>query len=309
MAFSIYLGTTNPIVNATIISGMTSFLDIANRSGRPHQRILDPYGHSLSPFGGKGNFRLGMHNALERELTEIARLCGLNARQQDPEVFGSVIPPGPGRDAYARAAREAKTRGNRGGIVPDITIKNFPSEDGALPRTRIYEVKTFGHTAHYGNAGPSPVSRRDAKIPGEYEAKARAADVKYCHTARGTDGPVLLRLRALAPVNGLVVGANGEWSRGVDSFIADAARVASANPERFGCCHGPEQARGVIAAMARERLGRVALRAAAQVRIAALLAITGRPGVEPGTHEHRGHRIHDEWDRGRCNTHVPFPAQ
>jgi hypothetical protein len=152
------------------------------------------------------------------------------------------------------------------------------------------------------------VTQRDAQIPGEYEHNARAADEKYCGTARGEDGPILRRLRVLAPVKGLVVGANGEWSRGVDTFIDDVARVASANPERFGCCHGPDQARGAIAAMARERVGRVALRAAAQVRIAALLAITGRPGAEPGVHRHPGYRTHDEWDRARDSTYVSFPV-
>ena len=64
-----------------------------------------------------------------------------------------------------------------------------------------------------------PVERRDAKIPDDYVKLARATDEKHCGTQAGADGPVLRRLRALAPIHGIVVGANGEWSRGVSTFI------------------------------------------------------------------------------------------
>jgi hypothetical protein len=310
MAFCIYMGISNPGIETEINGGMTEYPDKINRSGRPTIRTLDPYGQSLSLYGAKGNFRLGMHNAVERELTEVARTCGLDPVRQDPIVFGGAIPVGPARDSYARAVRTARKTGNRnrGGLVPDVTIRNFPTIDGGLPQTRIYEVKTFGHKENrYGVQGAlKPVERRDAEIPGEYETLARATDRKHCGTEAGAEGPVLRRLRALAPIRGIVVGANGEWSRGMDTFIADVAQVASVNPERFGCCHGPEQAQGVIAAMARDRLGRVALRAAAQVRVAALLAITGRSGADPGAHRGSARGTHDEWDRARDNTHVPF---
>ena len=261
-------------------------------------------------YGLKGNFRFGMHDSMEREFTLTARLCGLEVVRQDSEIFGAVIPVGPERDRYARAVREGRRNGNKGGIVPDITVRNFPASDGALPCTRIYDVKTFGHKEEwYGTAGGAkPVEQRDATISAEYERLARAADVRHCGTPVGDDGPILHRLRELAPVYGLVIGANGEWSRGVDTFISDIAGVACANPERFGCCQGPEQARGVIAAMARDRLGRIALRGAAQVRIAALSAVTGVRGRGPGPHAH-GHRLQgtqDEWDRVRDNTHVPY---
>jgi hypothetical protein len=86
------------------------------------------------------------------------------------------------------------------------------------------------------------VERRDAKIPDDYVKLARATDEKHYGTQAGADGPVLRRLRALAPIQGIFVGASGEWSRGVSTFISDVVRVASANPERFGCCHGQEQA-------------------------------------------------------------------
>jgi hypothetical protein len=147
MAFCIYMGISNPGIETEINGGMTEYPDKINRSGRPTIRTLDPYGQSLSLYGAKGNFRLGMHNAVERELTEVARTCGLDPVRQDPIVFGGAIPVGPARDSYARAVRTARKTGNRnrGGLVPDVTIRNFPTIDGGLPQTRIYEVKTFGH--------------------------------------------------------------------------------------------------------------------------------------------------------------------
>jgi hypothetical protein len=310
MAFSIYLGTTNPSIEAVIESGMFEFRDKNSSNGQPTVRRLDPYGHSLSLYGGKGNFRVGMHNSVESELALVGKLCGLDVVRQDSEVFGGAIPTRHQRDQYARETRQTRMAGNagRGGIIPDLTVRNFPAVDGDLPRTRLYEVKTMGHIRAWYEVQSSlgdPVTRRDAKISGDYENLARTADVKYCGTPVGADGPLLLRLRQLAPVNGLVVGANGEWSRGVDTFIADISKVASSNPERFGCCHGEEQARAVIAAMAKDRIGRVALRGAAQVRVAALLAITGRAGADPGANRHNTPDTHDEWDRAGGNAPAP----
>ena len=72
-------------------------------------------------------------------------------------------------------------------------------------------------------------------------------------------------------------------------------------------CHeyGQEQAQGVIAAMVRDRLGRASLRGAAQVRVAALLAITGQPGTDPGDFRRGARGTQDEWDRARDAAFVP----
>jgi hypothetical protein len=54
--------------------------------------------------------------------------------------------------------------------------------------------------------------------------------------------------------------------------------------------------------MVRVRLGRASLRGAAQVRVAALLAITGQPAGD----FRRGDRgTQDEWDRARGDAFVP----
>ena len=46
-------------------------------------------------------------------------------------------------------------------------------------------------------------------------------------------------------------------------------------PERFGCCHGSDQACGVIAGFVRRAFGRASLRGVARIRKAALAAILG----------------------------------
>ena len=44
-------------------------------------------------------------------------------------------------------------------------------------------------------------------------------------------------------------------------------------PKCFGCCHGSDQARGVIANFVRRAFGRTSLRGVARIRQAALAAI------------------------------------
>jgi len=46
-------------------------------------------------------------------------------------------------------------------------------------------------------------------------------------------------------------------------------------PERFGCCHCSDQARGVIASFVRRAFGRTSLRGVARIRKASLAAILG----------------------------------
>ena len=117
---------------------MTFLIDKTTKTGRPYERTLDPYGRSLSLYGAKGNFRVGMNNAVGRELATTAKMCGLDAMRQGPEVSGGAIPVGPARDSYARSVREAKNGGNRGGLAPDLTTRTFPAADGSLPRTRAF---------------------------------------------------------------------------------------------------------------------------------------------------------------------------
>ena len=86
----------------------------------------------------------------------------------------------------------------------------------------------------------------------------------------GPPGPALTLLRSLPPVTGLGVGSAGEFSREVGQFISAVAEKGAVVPERFGCYHGSDQARGVIASFVRRALGRTSLRGVARIRQAAL---------------------------------------
>jgi len=86
---------------------------------------------------------------------------------------------------------------------------------------------------------------------------------------------VLTLLRSLPPFTGLGVGFAGEISRGVGQFISAVAEKGKVVPERFGCCRGSDQARGVIANFVRRAFCRTSLRGVARIRQAALAAILG----------------------------------
>ena len=57
-------------------------------------------------------------------------------------------------------------------------------------------------------------------------------------------------------VEAFSVGAFGETNRAVHAFLNVLADKGSDAPERFGCCHGKEQAKGVVAQFLGRRLGR-----------------------------------------------------
>jgi len=80
---------------------------------------------------------------------------------------------------------------------------------------------------------------------------------------------------ALPPVTGLGVVFAGEFSREVGQFISAVAEKGTVVPERFGCCHGSDQARGVVAGFVRRAFGRTSLRGVARIRQAPLAAILG----------------------------------
>jgi hypothetical protein len=249
-----------------------------DRGGRPYFRPLDVYGQELSLYGGVGNKRYTAHNALERSLSGILRAVGVLTICQDVQQFAVVIPAGAQRAAYLRAAAGGDRAPGRphGGVVSDLHTPSFAGRDGTS-RNLNFDVKTFGYKPdeYHVRTAKTPAQVHGDAVPRQYELKCLAADERYCGCAHGVPGPLSALLETLGPVIGLAFGAYGEWSRQVDEFITDAAFVGSLVPEEFGCCHGTEQARGVIVSWARTRLARVSLREAAHVRIAALAATLG----------------------------------
>ncbi len=185
----------------------------------------------------------------------------------------------------------------------------MPRQGGSPVAQQPLEVKTASLCdQHAYQDDGRPVDALAEKVPGWYEAKARRLDAEFCGTPRDEEGPVLRRLRELPPIWALAFGAFGEWSRGVDRFVAEVSHHASLTPERFGCCHGPEQARGVIAGWMRKRLGRVALRGCARVRLTALQVVARTlPGPETSTAYADRHApgVWDEWDDSGNHVWIP----
>ena len=231
----------------------------------------------------------------------LATLVGFRARQQPADLFNSAIKPEERR--RFEGVQAAHARKHRGGLIPDMAIDDFflPNAPGVVPVLRMYDWKTIGRIPKF--YGPNLVARapdiRAASVPAEYEALARGVDLTYNGVPGDRVGDVLDLLRSLPTVTALAVGALGEWSREVGQFIRDLGVKGSANPERFGCCHGPEQARGVISGHAAKCLGRVSLRGVAQVRHGALKAVTG--GDQAGAFRCAAadaHGASNAWDPG-----------
>jgi len=117
-----------------------------------------------------------------------------------------------------------------------------------------------------------------AEVPADYETGARKVGAEYHgwpYQRGGPPGPVLTLLRSLPPVTGLGVGFAGEFSREVGQLISAVAEKGAVVPERFGCCHSSDQARGVIASFVRRAFGRTSLRGVARTRQAVLAAVLG----------------------------------
>ena len=113
----------------------------------------------------------------------------------------------------------------------------------------------------------------------------------------GPPVPLLASLRSMPPAIDLVAGARGELSRSVKQFASDCAEKGPISPKRFGCCHGQNQARGMIANFISRAFGRVSLRGVTRVRHAALTAPTGSKQYTAGYSTSKGMRgTENAWD-------------
>ena len=89
-----------------------------------------------------------------------------------------------------------------------------------------------------------PADQRARRVPNEYRRAAVKCDSEWNGTPADTTGAFEEYLASLPPVLGLGFGAFGEGSTEVDTLIGQMAEIASEVPERLGCCHGSEEARG-----------------------------------------------------------------
>ena len=101
----------------------------------------------------------------------------------------------------------------------------------------------------------------------------------------------------MLPTTGLVIGAREDLPRSVKQFASDCAGKGSISPECFGCCHGEDQARGVIINFINRTFGWISLRGMAWVRHTALTAAVSSEQYAAGRSSSTGVRgAEDEKD-------------
>ena len=249
---------------------------------RQYERHLDVYGHSLSCFMGIGTRRGHSHDKIVGRLTSLLQYVG-GQRCVEPEstsFFAGCIRDRRMRAEYCRMMGKRASRQKTPGIRPDILARRWPFAASPFgpSQEQIFDVKTIGHLGAYGRKfHVPPADQRARTVPTEYRALAVAASRKWCDTAVGDVGPFETFLATLPPVIGLGFGAYSEWSSEVDKLIGQMAELGGQHPERFGCCHGSQQARGPVAMWAKRHLHREVARETVRCRHQALDRILLRP--------------------------------
>ena len=90
--------------------------------------------------------------------------------------------------------------------------------------------------------------------------------------------------------------------------MSGIAEKASLNPERLGCCHGQDQARGVASGFFVNRaFGHASLRGVARARHAALAVVTGSGRFAHGPGMADVHGAENAWDTSGDRTYGGFP--
>jgi len=287
-AVAVYLGLPDPLVVAVARTlGPNPYFRDARAL-----RALDVFGNNLSLYMGVGHGRTAFHNDVQNEIFFLAQVVGLSIQRTPVDLFIAAIPLR-ARDRYRanlRAFTQTRQSQFAGGVVPDLYE----------PLTRLmHDVKTTGFRSELYVAGLSNVNAKEATVPGQYRTRAAAADFTYNDTPPGAVGPVAALLATMPEVSCFSVGALGETNRATSSFLARLADLGSNNPERFGCCHGKEQARGVVASFLGRNLGRVLLRGVVRVRHVALKASVGLgDGVQAARPSHGRRPTGNEFDAG-----------
>ena len=123
---------------------------------------------------GRDHWRFRFHNELEDAGLSLALLVGFNAQQQPHDVFTSAIILAQRQRFEGRQRQAAKV--HRGGLVADMAIRGFylPNAEEVVPVLRQYDWKTAGYNPGFYPKADQARDIRAAKVPGEYEARARA---------------------------------------------------------------------------------------------------------------------------------------
>jgi len=285
------MGIPDPnIVEAKEMMGNPSFFqDCGSR-----RREFDTLGHSLSNYMGRDHLRTKYHNDIEREIHFLATTVGMSMRMTPTDLFLRDILP-QNRQRYVMATRGGRRPDHgrfNGALVPDL----YHAESRTM-----YDVKTTGFSSGLYFRRQSVVDNKADSVPGEYVRKAASADSIFNGTTREMrPGPVEARVASMKQVVCISVGAFGEVNRATTDLLSQIAEQGSRHPERFGCCHGQVQAKGVIAQWAMRRFGRICLRGAVRVRHGALEAVMSRTNANQAPLRNRGRTETpwNEWDSG-----------
>ena len=172
---AMYMGIPDPLLAQ---HEGTVFMDRASKSGSV-RRTIDVYGRALSLYMGRDHWRFRFHNELEDAGLSLASLVGFNAQQQPHDVFTSAITLAQRQRFEGRQRQAAKV--HRGGLIADMAIRGFylPNAEGVVPVLRQYDWKTVGYNPKFYPKPDRAPDLRAAKVPGEYESRARAVDFEY----------------------------------------------------------------------------------------------------------------------------------
>ena len=105
------------------------------------------------------------------------------------------------------------------------------------------------------------VDKRASGLPADYRRKAREADRESRAASGDERGPVERKLDEFGDLLGLVIGAWGEASEGVNTLIDQLAASRLSSQERTRGKPGNKQELGLITAQIRRRLSLAAVKA------------------------------------------------
>ena len=158
-------------------------------------------------------------------------------------------------------------------MVPDFELQ-VPSPTGGRV-SRLAELKVINccPTRYPLGTRTKAVDRRANLLAGEYREKARKADRNYVGTDEDVVGPVENKLLQYGDLQGLVVGAFGEGSEDLHSFVQV---IAEAKVSAMGLARGREGTEaelGIIVGQARRMLSTTSVRAQAQCLLARMTQV------------------------------------
>ena len=236
---------------------------------RPRSRTperIDRYGHRLTSTAKK-YLTDRRHDAVKWCINDIMQEAGLVFECEAFNLFAAQIRQGLDQQ-HGRWERR------RQGLIPDFMLQVTPSTRALM------DVKTLCVCpSRYGAASKEPRSKaveaRQRSVQREYLNKARHADRVYNETPEGNTGPVERELHTYGRVRGLVAGAYGEMSTDAEWIMQMCARHAATRHWRQMGARNPNEAKAVIIAKNRRRLGIEAVRSHAQLKMDRLRAERG----------------------------------